>query len=407
MALSIDQIVDRYRVEAELGVGGMATVYRVRHETLGSLHALKVLHVEGSAITQRLLAEGRVQAGLDHPNALTVTDVIEVEGQPGLVMEYVGGGTLDEWVEREDPPREIRLAVFRGACEAVAAAHERGWIHRDLKPANILIKLVGERVHPKVADFGLVKAMVGDQPHDGPRTRRGMPMGTPGYMSPEQIESAANVDARADVYSLGCILVWLLTGEEAFAGDTMLDVFAKVAAGEHHPLPGTDPLAPVVDRALALDPDDRYANAGELLKALEAPGPSVAKRSKPPVPRPSSKLPMLGVGLGALLAIGGLTGIVVLIVALGTFSSLGSGTDCKLDTTERIGWVRGTLPALSPIPSPYQLEKATAVRAEAREDAETVCTLPAGTRIEVRGRYRRAFSEVFYVAVEGDAVELP
>ncbi|MCB9675309.1 MAG: serine/threonine protein kinase [Alphaproteobacteria bacterium] len=407
----VDELVDRYRVEAELGVGGMATVYRVRHATLGSVHALKVLHVEGRGITERLLAEGRVQAGLDHPNALTVTDVIEVDGQPGLVMEYVDGGTLDEWVARESPSREVRLAVFRAACEAVASAHAKGWVHRDLKPANLLMKRVGDTWQPKVADFGLVKAVVGDQPHDGPATRQGIPMGTPGYMAPEQIQSAAGVDARADVYSLGCILVWLLTGRDAFEGDTMLDLFAKVAAGEHNGLPADDPLHAVVEKALAQDADARFPDAGALVKALDDPGVSKRTAANPTLDSGLSQGPgraaWLGLGAGAMLAIGGLTGFVVLALAVVTLASLGGGTDCELGAEGRIGWVKGSSPSFTPIPSPYVLEAAATVWPEAKEEGEPLCTLPAGTRIEVRSRSRRLGAETFWVGVEGDGVELP
>ncbi|MEZ4319974.1 MAG: serine/threonine-protein kinase [Myxococcota bacterium] len=431
MSLKVGQTVDRYAVEAELGVGGMATVYRVRHTTLGSLHALKVLHVEGRGITERLLAEGRVQAGLDHPNALVVTDVIDVEGRPGLVMEFVDGGTLDQWVDAKNPSREARLAAFRGVCEAVASAHEKGWIHRDLKPANVLMKPIGQRSVPKVADFGLVKAVVGDQPHDGPRTRGGIPMGTPGYMAPEQIESAANVDARADVYSLGCILVWLLSGSEAFAADTMLDVFVKVAAGEHHSLPADDPLHGVVEKALALRPSDRYPDAGALLAALDDPHavippshtPSPRSTGTPKPPRTGKRparrklpvLPMVGIGVGAVLAIGAATGFVVLVLAANTVTTEVAevaevavpATDCPLAQEGRIGWVRGSLPSFTTIPNPYELTERSEVYAEARQDAESVCTLPAGTKLEVKSRYRRPFSEVFYVAVEGATVTLP
>ena len=410
MTLTAGKIIDRYIVESVLGEGGMATVYQVRHQTLGSLHALKVLHVEGRGITERLLAEGRVQAGLDHPNALVVTDVVEVEGLPGLVMEYVDGGTIDEWVEAESPPREARLAAFRDVCDAVATAHERGWIHRDLKPANVLIKRLGERVIPKVADFGLVKAVVGEQPHDGPRTRRGMPMGTPGYMAPEQIESAAGVDARADVYSLGCILVWLLTGHEAFDGGSVLDVFAQVAAGEHTGLPPEDPLHHVAERALATSAEARYADARSLLDALESPEREPLAEDPSPSSAAVSRtglLPALGVGLGAVLVLGALTGVGVLGAAFWTVSSrMSGGTDCELGGEERVGWIRGVLPSLTSIPDPYELDEATEV-VKKIGDEEIVCTLPAGTLLDVRSRSRRPFSEAFWLSVEGDAVTLP
>ncbi len=415
----IGQTIDRYVVEAELGTGGMATVYRVRHTRLDSLHALKVLHVQGKAITERLIGEGRAQAGLDHANALTVTDVVEVDGLPGLVMEYVPDGTLQDWVEDTSPSREARLDVFLAACGAVGAAHARGWVHRDLKPQNILIKRTEDGPVPKVADFGLVKAVVGEASlHEGPKTRGGMPMGTPGYMAPEQVESAADVDARADVYSLGCILIWLLTDTPAFEADTMLDLFVQVAAGDHGSLPEDDPLHEVVETALAQDREDRYADARVLRSAIEAAGSATGAvvPSEPaaatalprsaatvePVPKGVPK-PVVFLAAGSAV-IGGavvLTGIVVSLLAGSTLLSLGSG--CPTSGSEPIGWVHGTKSTLGRVPNPYEPEGEAAVYTEPDHDSEVVCTLPAGRSIEVKRKLGGISSE-FWVQVVPDQV---
>jgi serine/threonine protein kinase len=406
----VGQIIDRYEVEAELGTGGMATVYRVRHTRLDSLHALKVLHVSGKGITQRLLGEGRAQAGLDHPNALTVTDVVEVDGLPGLVMEYVPDGTLQDWVETHTPSREARLDVFLKACGAVGAAHARGWVHRDLKPQNILIKHTEDGPVPKVADFGLVKAVVGDEGlHDGPKTRGGMPMGTPGYMAPEQVESAADVDARADVYSLGCILVWLLTDAPAFDAETMLDLFVQVAAGEHRSLPVDDPLFSVAEIALSTDRSERQADARELKQAIEATidrgeGPAGPPRPSPttPGPLPDRSARPLVLGLAAAAAGGAvvLTGIAVSVIAGTTLMSVGAG--CPTTGSEPIGWVHGTKSTLGRVPDPYEPEGSVSVYAEPDHDSAVVCTLPAGRSIDVTRKVGGLSTEFWVAGVPDD-----
>lgn len=407
------QILDRYIVEATLGEGGMASVYRVRHATLGSKHALKVLHVEGRGITERLLAEGRVQAGLDHPNALVVTDVIDVDGAPGLVMEFVDGGSLEDWVETS-PTREQRVAVFRAVCDAVAAAHRAGWIHRDLKPANVLVKTSGATIIPKVADFGLVKALVGAQPHDGPQTRDGLAMGTPGYMAPEQIENAAQVDARADVYSLGCLLIWLVSGEPAFDGTSTLDLFTAVAAGDHRTLSPGDPLAHVVERCLQRNPDDRYADAEELLHALDTP----VEPSRPAVRAAT----LSGATIASLLAAGvavaaaGLFVVLVLVVSTGWLSSSNTlpaddevpvAAGCPIGDDGRIGWIRGALPRMTSIPDPFVLTESTPVYAEMDRTSATVCTLPIGSSIDVNTKWRRPLGEAFWIAVDAERLTSP
>jgi serine/threonine protein kinase len=134
------QTHDRYSVEAMIGRGGMAVVYRVRHTSLGSHHALKVLTLGGPGVRERLMQEGRLQAQLRHPNIVAVTDVLEVGGNPALVLELVDGPTLDGWLDANPrPPLDIAEAMFRGVVNAVHAAHARGLVHRDLKPANVLL----------------------------------------------------------------------------------------------------------------------------------------------------------------------------------------------------------------------------------------------------------------------------
>lgn len=223
--------VDRFVVEARLGQGGMASVYRVRHTGLGSAHALKVLDLSFPSVRSRLVLEGRVQAGLSHPNIVTVTDLVEIGGAPGLIMEYVPGPSLDVWLQTNRPDAATCDVVFRGILDAVGYAHREGLIHRDLKPGNVLLHFVDGRIVPKVSDFGIVKLLGEDA---GPsQTRTGFAMGTPGYMAPEQIRSAKDVDARADVFALGCILFELWCGARPFVGDSVYDVLVAIERRDH------------------------------------------------------------------------------------------------------------------------------------------------------------------------------
>jgi serine/threonine-protein kinase len=230
--LRIGQIIDRYRVEALIGQGGMAAVYRARHAQLDSQHAVKVLFITAPQIRERLLREGKVQANLRHTNIVSVTDVLEVQGAPALVMEYVDGPALDDWLLQNTLTVDEALYLFRGILLGVSAAHERGVVHRDLKPANILLSRTNEGIVPKVTDFGLVKSV---RDHQGGHTQTGMALGTPEYMSPEQIRDASDVDQRADMFALGCILYELMCGKRAFSRPDKMSTFNAIVAGDYEP----------------------------------------------------------------------------------------------------------------------------------------------------------------------------
>ena len=399
--LHAGQVVDRYVVEGPLGEGGMAMVYRVRHQTLGSLHALKVLTVEGERVKERLLAEGRAQGRLQHPNALTVTDIVDVDGSPGLVMEYIEHGTLEDWVERTHPDRDERLEVFRQICSAVAAAHELGWIHRDLKPGNVLMDRVGTRWVPKVADFGLVKA---DIPLGKAKTRAGIAMGTPGFMAREQFTDAAGVTAAADVFSLGCILIWLLTDTVPFGGETPMAVYKNVASNSHIGLKPSDPLHPLSERCLAPDPRDRPQSARALLKALSPIVPSAepvdfSSLTQPQAPprrerateAPISRAPSMvrsGVGvLGCGTATFGLAGLVVLGIGLllalpiARRAYLMNEQYCNLDGFGSMGFITTEQPVSAG--SWITLRRGVDVHGVFQGQVERRCRLPPGSTVRV------------------------
>ncbi len=227
-------IVDRYVVEGMLGRGGMATVYKVRHKDLDSIHALKVLTVHSDSIRERLRQEGKAQARMRHPNIVSVTDLVDVQGAPGLIMECVEGPDLSQIMDLVQSDQELADRVARGVISGVLEAHRLGMVHRVLKPANILIAQQGDHLVPKVTDFGLVKVLITDE-DAAHRTQAGSTMGTPAYMAPEQIRDPRLVDARADLFSLGVILYELVCGVKPFESPDMLVLFTAISSGEYTP----------------------------------------------------------------------------------------------------------------------------------------------------------------------------
>jgi serine/threonine protein kinase len=262
--------IDRYVVEQLIGRGGMAVVYRVRHAQLGSLHALKVLTLQSEAVQERLMREGRAQSSLRHPNIVPVTDVVVANGCPALVMELVEGPSLAQLLASTRLTLEQSDLLARGILRGMAEAHRQGLVHRDLKPGNVLIALHDGELTPKITDFGLAKS-VADTLGDGvDPTKTGQTMGTAPYMAPEQVFDAKNIDARADIFSLGAVLYEMVTGEQAFSGDNQLVVFNAVIEGRYPP-PTTlvEDLPPRMDSAigaaLTVDADERVGTCEQLL----------------------------------------------------------------------------------------------------------------------------------------------
>lgn len=241
-----DPIADgKYIIEHELGEGGLAVVYKVRHATLDTPFAVKILKVTLPSLQSRLITEGQLQAQLQHPNVVKVTDVITVDGFPALVMEFIDGIALDDYLNEHAPTSEEAIELFLQILDAVEEAHDRGIIHRDLKPANVMMQKTRSKMIPKVCDFGLGKNLAKEG-----QTRTGQQMGTPAYMAPEQIRSTKDVDQRANIFSLGAILYELLTGHRAFRAANTLDLLNAVAT-QPHPTP----------RLYIQDLDDRYVQA--------------------------------------------------------------------------------------------------------------------------------------------------
>jgi serine/threonine-protein kinase len=263
-------LADRYRVERELGAGGMATVFLAHDVRHGRDVAIKVLHPDlGAALGgERFLSEIRTTARLQHPHILPLLDSGEADGLLYYVMPYVTGETLRARLERERQlPIDDALRIAREVADALGDAHAHGIVHRDIKPENILL----HGGHAVVADFGIALAV---QTAGGHRiTQTGLSLGTPQYMSPEQATGERTIDARSDIYSLGAVTYEMLVGDPPFSGSTVQAIVAKVLTERPTaPTALRDTIPPSVERAvlrsLSKLPADRFATAEKFADAL-------------------------------------------------------------------------------------------------------------------------------------------
>jgi len=272
------QEIGKYVVEALVGEGGLARVYRVRHATLGSAYALKLLAVRGGAVHRRLVREGRIQATLDHPHVVSVIDVIEHEGHPGLVMEYIEGLSLDRLLgARGALPIDATLALTAQILGAMDAAHSRGVLHRDLKPANVMLQPVSGGARAAVTDFGIARLMAANEGD----TLQGDFLGTPGFMAPEQVSDPTAVDPRADIYSLGALIYCMVCGRPPFLPSASLVDTLHAAEQARFPKvlelrPDCPPdVAATIEAALAPKPEDRPESVAALGALLFADAPEL------------------------------------------------------------------------------------------------------------------------------------
>jgi serine/threonine protein kinase len=263
-----------YRVESLVARGGMSVVYRARDERLGRDVALKLLAhdlAEDESFRARFLRESKIAASLDHPGIVPVYAAGEVDGLLYLAMRYVEGSDLKALLRRDGPIAPARaLALLDQVARALDAAHGRGLVHRDVKPANILVESEGDTERAYLADFGLTKT---DASAAG-STAAGQLIGTIDYVAPEQIRGH-DVDGRADVYSLGCVFYESLTGAPPFARAAEVAVIYAHLQDEPPSASRRRPGLPremdaVLARALAKEPSDRYAAAGDLVAAARA-----------------------------------------------------------------------------------------------------------------------------------------
>ncbi|HEX3342992.1 MAG TPA: cytochrome c peroxidase, partial [Polyangiaceae bacterium] len=274
-----DLLAGKYRVERILGVGGMGVVVAARHEQLDQHVAIKFVRDEALGnedAVARFLREARAAVRLKSEHAARVLDVGTLEsGAPYMVMEYLEGSDLGA-VLRDLGPLSVEVVAeyVAQACEAVAEAHAAGIVHRDLKPQNLfLTRTVGGGARIKVLDFGVSKTLANSSGGGGLTQTRSM-LGSPLYMSPEQMRSSRDVDARSDVWAFGVVLFELLTRRWPYEAETMPELVLKVVTEPPQPIAELRPDLPqgmidVVERCLKKDPADRYADAGELALALE------------------------------------------------------------------------------------------------------------------------------------------
>jgi serine/threonine-protein kinase len=323
MTESANENLGKYRITAELGQGGFATVYKAVDTTLDREVALKVLDpllLRDETFLARFQREAKAVARLNHPHIVNIHEISEHQGQHFIAMHYLPGPSLAQLVAQQgamDPAQVVRLA--EQVSSALDYAHGQGLVHRDIKPANVLLNERGEAV---LTDFGIAK-VVGESTV---LTRAGASIGTPQYMAPEQW-TTGRVDARSDVYALGIMVYQMLTGQVPFDGETSRIMYGHVHEAPPPPQalnPALPPgVGPVLLKALAKDPAQRYGTAGELVTALKAAfagrvvaePPTVAMPAhKPaPVPRPKRAWPVHPAIIGgAVAAIAVVVGVILL-----------------------------------------------------------------------------------------------
>ncbi len=328
-------LAGRYRLEGELGHGGMGIVFLATDVKHGRKVALKVLRPEltQSLGADRFLREIRITAQLNHPNILTLIDSGSAGEFMYYVLPYVDGESLRDRLTRETQlPVDEALRITRETADALAYAHDAGVVHRDIKPENILF----EAGHAVVADFGIAQAV--SEAAGGRLTESGLIVGTPAYMSPEQAMGSGSIDARSDIYSLGCVLYEMLAGMPPYGGPTPHAILARKSM---EPVPGLrivrDTVPPAVEsaivRALAKTPADRFATAREFATALSQ--PTTAHR---PV-RPSA----LFVTASVIVVIAA-AAYVALAISKGGEKSGARATFARLTGDDGIEW----FPSLSP-----------------------------------------------------------
>jgi len=269
----IGATIDEYQILRRLGRGGMADVYVALHQTLDRQVALKVLRrqlANDAGYVERFRREARAAAKLNHPNIVSVYEVGRSNDNHYIAQELIDGGNLKDEVERNGPLKpEAAVDVLRAVSSALSAAHQAGITHRDIKPENILRSQRGEI---KVADFGLARVGTGT---GNDLTQVGLTMGTPRYMSPEQVQGKT-ADPRSDLYSLGCTMYFLLSGRPPFEADDALAIALQHMHETPAPLPTArgradvpDWLLAIISRLMAKLPTDRFEGAAQVLSAID------------------------------------------------------------------------------------------------------------------------------------------
>ncbi|MGH9385776.1 MAG: protein kinase domain-containing protein [Vicinamibacterales bacterium] len=342
--------IGSYRIECQIGEGGMGTVYRALDTKLNRPVAIKFLSNElaDAVARRRFQREAQTASSLNHPHILTVHDAGEFESRQYLVTELVDGGTLKDWATAEKRTWRQIVELLVGVADGLAAAHAAGITHRDIKPTNILVARNG---YAKLVDFGLAKLTEGAalettnaQTTEG--TRAGLIVGTVAYMSPEQA-SGRQVDARSDIFSFGIVLYELLAGWRPFAGAAELEVLKTIIHGAPQPLADDLPAAirAVVEKALEKDPSDRYQSMREMVVDLRRLGRLTGDSSS----ATAGRVGRAGSG-GNLMWIATAAGVAALLAAgVVVFRSRTPAAPARPEYTQLTNFAdSATSPALSP-----------------------------------------------------------
>jgi flagellar basal body-associated protein FliL len=324
----IGRTISHYTVIEKLGAGGMGEIYKAQDTRLNRFVAMKVLSTANAGDVERrrrFVQEAQAASALNHPNIITIYDVVSTDDLEFMVMEFVSGVTLDDLVPKQGLNVQKTLDIAVQMCDALQTAHAAGIVHRDLKPANVMVTGTGL---VKILDFGIAKltgptpaASNTDEtlPIDSPMTVEGSILGTVCYMSPEQAQAKA-VDQRSDIFSFGLVLYEMLTGQKAFSGDSALSTLSSILRDEAKPIgelvQGVPPeLVQIVYRAMRKEPDQRWqtmqemraslmvlklkADSGVLQTLIGAP-PAAASKKKSSLP-----IAILAVAVVVLAVIGG------------------------------------------------------------------------------------------------------
>lgn len=275
-------LADRYEIDHEIGRGALGVVYKGRHRALGRAVAVKVLFEDLQADEnsfERFKLEAKSAASLNHPNIVSVFDFgLADNGSPYLVMDFLDGQTLQAVINREKRVQLARaIPFFIQICDAMAQAHSLGIIHRDLKPDNIILLKQGRDEVVKVVDFGIAKRFNNKEDTSAKRlTVEGQVVGTPAFMSPEQIMGVKRLDARSDIYSFGCLMYVTLAGVLPICGANSVETMSRHISVDPLPLshacPGAllpEAIQQIVMKTLKKFPEDRYQSMMHLKTDLE------------------------------------------------------------------------------------------------------------------------------------------
>ncbi len=283
-------IAGRYEIREHIATGGMASVYKTWDHHVGRIVAIKVLRSldkNDQRAVERFRREARAAAALAHPNAVTIYDFVEEQGQYFLVMEYIHGPTLKELIRQRGPlyARET-LEIAAQVCSVLQVAHARGFIHRDIKPQNIMLvedsessSTISNGIWVKLTDFGSVRVA-----EEAGLTNSGIVLGTADYLSPEQARGDP-LTASSDLYSLGVVMFEMLTGRPPFVGPTAVSIAMQHASANPPLLRQFNPHIPstveqVVMHTLAKEPEDRFHSAKEMQQALRQCAKELAAQSR-------------------------------------------------------------------------------------------------------------------------------